>query len=148
MNFVFAENLFINSSLRSTCNYVLFSIRVYFESESRNLIDEESHLIIFDRTRAILVGLFRTFVEVLFIELVLVVSISHLFKVVSDELLGLHLVESTRIIFVVGAPDLLNDFCDDGNNVTDVYDFCFFWLLGYRLFVNSKMKPQKSIITS
>ena len=99
---------------------MLFSIHVYFYSESSNLLDEESHYVFLDGTRAFLVEFFENFIEVFFVELILVVSICHLLKGVLAELLGLLLVESTRVVFVVGTPDALNDFNDNGINVTHV----------------------------
>ncbi len=100
--------------------FMLFCVHVYFYSESGDFLDEESHLVFLDGAWAILVEFFETFIEVLFVELILVVSISHLLKGVLDELLGLLLVESTRVVFVVGTPDVLNDFSDNGINVTHV----------------------------
>merc|ERR1711988_152486 len=78
----------------------LVSPSVFVSSESSDLLDEEGHLVLLDGARAVLVELLEALVEVLFVELVVVVTIGHLLESVLDELLGLLLVEGTGVILV------------------------------------------------
>merc|ERR1719261_1315685 len=96
---------------------LLVALFVFVSSESGDLLDEEGHLVLLDGARAVLVEFLEALVEVLFVELVVVVTVGHLLKSVLDELLGLLLVEGTGVVLVVGSPDIFNNLGDNGINV-------------------------------
>merc|ERR1712190_512848 len=82
-------------------------------SQASNLLDEECHLILLYCSASVLVKFFEALVEVLLIKLIVITAVGHLFKGVLDELLRLILVECTRVVFVVGAPNVLDYFSDE-----------------------------------
>ena len=78
-------------------------------SVAKELLDEDDHLSLLDGARVVLVESLEDFVEGLIRELV---TRSEVTKGVLNELLGLFLVEGTRVVNIVGAPDLINDASD------------------------------------
>ena len=78
-------------------------------SGAEELLDEDDHLSLLDGARVVLVESLEDFVEGLIRELV---SGTEVAKGVLNELLGLLLVEGTRVVNVIGAPDLINHTTD------------------------------------
>ena len=76
---------------------------------TKELLDEDDHLLLLDGAGAVLVEGGEDLVEGLRRELVTRAEVA---KGILNELLGFILVEGTRVVDVVGGPDLVDDTCD------------------------------------
>ena len=76
---------------------------------TKELLDEDDHLVLLDGTGVVLVEGLEDLIESLLGELVTGSEVS---KGVLDELLGLFLVEGTGLVDIISVPDLVDDTLD------------------------------------
>jgi hypothetical protein len=84
-------------------------------SQASDRFDELNHLAALNRSGAVLVELAEALVEVIIVE---ASAVGHVREGVLHELLGLFLVESTAVVDIVLAPDLVDALANDCIDLT------------------------------
>ena len=115
-------------------------------SQACDLLNELNHLLLLDGTRSVLVKLGEALVEVSVAE---AGAVSHVLKSVHNELLGLVLVELSRVVLVILGPDFvdaLRDYYVDFRHLRLSFFLCchFFLYLFFKYNIHNRNSLTKN----